>query len=142
MRTEKELKAHLTAAEQHAILLIVENDFKTKEKRTLAEIAKELGISERALYEWRQKPEFKELLGLTSDSFLMDKRNLVNAQLLKAIMGTSNNGIPSMKALELYYKLAGSLEDKLTIKQEAQTTKATQETNTAALAHLKETILK
>lgn len=140
MRTEKELKAHLTPAEQRAILLIVENDFKTKEKRTLAQIAEELGISERAFYDWRQKPEFKELLVLTSDSLLMEKRNIVNAQLMKAIEGTSNNGIPSMKALELYYKMTGSIEDKLLITQEVKGQKPSQQSNVEALAKLKETL--
>lgn len=34
---------------------------------------------------------------------------------VKLIMGTSNNGMPSIKALELYYKIFGSLVDKKSI---------------------------
>lgn len=120
MRTESELKALLTAQEQHAVLLLVENEFAPKgNKRTLEDIAEEVGVSARQLYNYRKdNPAFNEYKTLVANQMLLSKREIVDSQLMRLIEGTSNNGNGSIKAIELYYKLTGALKDSITINSE------------------------
>lgn len=111
--TLDQLKAKLTPAKQKAAELILEREYAPKgERATYAEISQEVGITERALYEWRKDPYFIQYLAVISDQKLDNYRGLADAQLIKLIQGTSNNGIASIKALELYYKLAGKLVER------------------------------
>lgn len=120
MRTESELKALLTAQEQHAVLLIVENELAPKgSKRTYEELAEEIGVNVRTLYNYRKdNPAFNEYKTLVANQMLLSKREIVDSQLMRLIEGTSNNGNGSVKAIELYYKLTGNLKDSITINSE------------------------
>lgn len=119
MRTESELKALLTTEEQNIAIAIVENEFATKgNKRSLEEIAESCGMSARNMYNIRQKPEFIEYKIMLSGRMLHSKREIADAQLMKLVEGTSNNGIPSVKGLELYFKLTGALKESITVNTE------------------------
>lgn len=107
------LKAKLTPKQILAAELILENEFRAKgDKRTYDQIAEDAGCGVRTLYEWRQEPEFVRYLAVISDTKLDSYRSMADAQLVKLMNGTSNNGTPSIKALELYYKIIGKLVDK------------------------------
>lgn len=113
MITFEELKTKLTSEQRKAAELITANDFSgKKDKKTFEEIAEEVGISSRQLYTWRQNPNFTQYMSAISDRELENYRSLADSQLIKLIQGTSNNGLPSIKALELFYKLEGRLVDK------------------------------
>ena len=116
MITFDELKLLLTPAQRKAAELIVANDFAPKgEKKNLDDIAEEVGVDRRTLYNWRQNSDFTRYMSAISDNKLDNHRSLADSQLIKLIEGTSNNGIASIKALELFYKLNGRLEDKRTV---------------------------
>lgn len=111
--TLDQLKAKLTPAKQKAAELILEREYAAKgEKATFEGIAEEVGVTERTLYEWRKDAYFIQYLAVISDQKLDNYRGLADAQLIKLIQGTSNNGLASIKALELYYKLAGKLVER------------------------------
>jgi predicted DNA-binding protein YlxM (UPF0122 family) len=93
--------------------MLVNNDYADKdETKSLEEIAKEVGVDRKTLYHWRQEPIFLRYCEQLSEVKLIEFRSLVDSQLIKAIKGTSANGIPSMKALDLYYKLSGRLVER------------------------------
>lgn len=107
------LKAKLTPAQLRACELILEKEYAPKgEKATYAEIAEQIGIDTSTLYHWRQNPDFVQYLAAVSDTKLDSARASADAQLMRLVNGTSNNGNASIKALELYYKLIGKLVDK------------------------------
>lgn len=107
----KDLEIKLTAQQKKAAYLLLENELGGKPK-TLDDIAEELGMSRAMLYIWRQNPDFIAYYHAISQVQLGSQRGEVDAQLMKLIRGTSNNGNPSIKALELYYKLCGQLVSK------------------------------
>jgi len=122
----EDLKLRLTPAQRRAAKLIVENDFAPKGERvTLGDIAEELSIDKRTLYNWRQNPDFTRYLAAISDGELAQFRSLVDSQLMKLIKGTSNNGLPAMRALELYYKLEGRLVDRSVVTTDEKSGKPT-----------------
>lgn len=111
--TFADLKLRLKPIERKAAQLLVENDFAPKgERKTLAEIAEEVGINKRTLYNWRQNPDFTRYMAALSDGELATFRSLADSQLIKLIKGTSNNGVPAIRALELFYKLEGRLVER------------------------------
>lgn len=73
---------------------------------TNAQIAEEVGISERTLYRWREKEEYADLLESLSDRIMKTFISDVD----KAVMKGVKQG--SVKAMELAYKRSGKLVDK------------------------------
>lgn len=117
------LKAKLTTNQLRAAELLLEKEYAPKgEKKTYAEIAEELGIDTSTLYHWRQNVDFVHYLAAVSDTKLDSARAAADAQLMRLVHGTSNNGNASIKALELYYKLIGKLTEKREIVQSSQET--------------------
>lgn len=114
MVTYDELKQRLTPGQRLAAELIVDNDFAPKgEKKNLDEIAAEVGVDRRTIYNWRQNADFTHYMAAISDNKLENHRSLADSQLIKLIQGTfTNNGTPSIKALELFYKLSGRLVER------------------------------
>ncbi|WP_332629214.1 phBC6A51 family helix-turn-helix protein [Halalkalibacter flavus] len=108
----EQLETKLSTQQQKAAWLLVQNDLAGKEKKTYAELADEVGCDEKTLYNWRKKdPAFVKYLGLVSDIELDSFRAEADAMLMKLIRG-GNNGLGSIKALDLYYKLAGRIVNK------------------------------
>ncbi|MGG4042372.1 phBC6A51 family helix-turn-helix protein [Bacillus smithii] len=119
MATLEELRSQLTDTQAKAAYLLFQNSFANRdEKKTLEEIAHECGVSRMQLYNWRQDIDFIRYKKALSERHLAFHRDFVDSQLMKLIKGTSNNGIPSIKALALYYKLCGDLVDKKSIEFE------------------------
>ncbi|MFS0559604.1 phBC6A51 family helix-turn-helix protein [Terribacillus sp. 179-K 1B1 HS] len=100
----------------HAIAarLLVENQFKLKnERKTMEVIAAEVGVSRQSLHNWQKSPDFIRYMDALSEQQLAIFKPLVDSQLIKSIRGDAqNNGLPSQKALELYYKLIGRLAER------------------------------
>lgn len=112
--TIEELKDRLTPQQQKAVDLLIENEFAGKEKRTQEDIAEEIGISRMQLYKWRvENPDFAEYYRRKADAKLNAMSVMVDARLMSLIDGSMwNNGIPSVKAIELFYRRFGLLVDR------------------------------
>jgi AcrR family transcriptional regulator len=85
-------------------------------RMTNAEIAKEVGISERTLYRWREKEDYAELLETLSDRIMKTFISEVD----KAVMKSVKSG--SVKAMELAYKRSGKLVDKREVTSDVDVT--------------------
>ncbi|QWG63413.1 phBC6A51 family helix-turn-helix protein [Bacillus mycoides] len=109
----RDLKQELTDEQLHAATKLVENSFAGRERKTLEEIAEELGISRTTLWMWSNDVNFIRYKEALADQLLRANIDLANGQLLALIKGEyTNNGTPAIKALELFYKLSGKLVDK------------------------------
>lgn len=113
MRTIEELELDLSPVQKKAAWLLVQNDLATSmkgEKKTLEEIATECTIDTKTLYNWRKTDRnFIEYKNSITDMTLDDFYSEAMAMLMKLVRGTSNNGMGSIKALELYLKTTGRL---------------------------------
>jgi transcriptional regulator with XRE-family HTH domain len=138
MATLGELKASLSDQQVLAAHLLTENEFAGKEKRTQEELADVLGITRMQLYKWRtENADFIKYQAALSTSMLESYRAEADAQLLKLVRGTSNNGIPSVKGLQLYYEIMGVKQNKLTIESEKSSSRRiSDEEVSAGLAEL------
>lgn len=102
----------LTPKQREAATALVENDLRDKgEKLTLKELAESLGISDRTFYEWRQKPAFIDYAETICDKTMRSNLAFIDAQLMRLVSGTSNNGTPSVKAIDLAYKRLGKTQN-------------------------------
>lgn len=110
---KEQLKGKLTAQQQKAVYLLVENELMPNDQaQTQDEIAKEVGVERMTLYRWRTRNEdFIEFKNLVADDFLATDRERVYGVLMKLIFGKQ----PSVKALDLYFKRFGLLSEKLTV---------------------------
>ena len=108
-----ELESKLKANQTKAAYLLVENELlETGEKRTLEEIAEEVGVTYKTIWCWSTKNKvFIEYKNLIADDFLSGKRAKVYGQLMKLI--ESNN--PSVKAISLFLQVHGLLTTKTQI---------------------------
>lgn len=107
---KEQLKAQLTAQQQKAVYLLVENELMPNgEALNLGEIADDVGVDRMTLYRWRTRNEaFIEYKNLVADDFLSTDRERVYGVLMKMIFGKQ----PSIKALDLYFKRFGLLTEK------------------------------
>lgn len=109
MASRKELEAKLTLQQRKAALMLVENELETEGKKSLDEIAEEVGVSRQALYKWRtQNKAFIEYRNMLADDFFSSMRPIVYKQLMKLINGPQ----PSVKAMDLFFKRFALLTDK------------------------------
>ena len=115
-----QMRAELDGRQQNAAQLLVENEFRSKlegGRRTLDEIGEEVGVSRVTLWQWKKEPVFISYMAYLSDQHLDAQRAVVDGQLMRLIEGTSNNGTPSIKALELWYKLNNRLVERSVVEQ-------------------------
>lgn len=118
-RQRKVLEAQLTPQQQRAAQLIVNNEWaelltEDGRKLTQQEIADEIGIARSTLYEWKAQETFIEYVNYLTEKNLNAMRSEVYVALMKAIRGGAN-GIPSVKALDLYMRRYGLLSDRTVI---------------------------
>jgi len=115
-RRLKALEAKLDTRKRLAAYLLVENELReTGEKRTQEDIAEEVGVSYKSLWEWKTKDSvFIEYKNELAEDFLREKRAYVYGQLMKLIGGSQ----PSVKALDLYLRRFGLLTEKQVIATE------------------------
>lgn len=107
---KRQLEAKLSPKQRQAALLLVEREFTPNDQRkTLDEIASEVGLSVRGLYKWRnENADFIEYTNLVADEFLSANRAEVYGQLMKLISGSQ----PSVKAIDLFMRRFGLLTEK------------------------------
>jgi hypothetical protein len=110
-----ELETLVTPRQKKAAWLLVNNDISANvngKKKTLEEIAAEVGVDVRTLYKWRHNDKnFIAYVNAISDISLYSFRQEADAMLKKLIRG-GNNGLGSIKALQLYYQMIGKLVGK------------------------------
>lgn len=118
-RQRKVLEAQLTPQQQRAAQLLVINEWGelTEEggkKRTMTELADELGIARSTLFEWKRNELFGAYVNHLTERQLDGMRSEVYVALMRSIRGGAN-GIPSVKALDLYMRRYGLLSDRTII---------------------------
>jgi transcriptional regulator with XRE-family HTH domain len=109
----KILEAQLKPQQMMAAQKYVENGWaevipESGGKKTMQELADDIGIARSTLYEWLKEEAFTEYVNYLSDQQLDAMRTKANVALIKLIDG-GNNGLPSVKALDLFYKRHGLL---------------------------------
>ncbi|MFP7479461.1 phBC6A51 family helix-turn-helix protein [Terribacillus saccharophilus] len=114
MPSLKDYEKALDPTHAKAARLLVENQFRLKnERQTMDEIASEVGVSRQSIHNWQKNGDFIRYMDALSEQQLAIHKPMVDSQLMKAIRGDAqNNGLPSMKALELFYKLSGRLAER------------------------------
>lgn len=107
---KRQLEAKLSPKQRQAALLLVEREFMPNdERKSLDDIAAELGMSVRGLYKWRnENADFIEYKNMIADEFLSANRAEVYGQLMKLIKGPQ----PSVKAIDLFMRRFGLLTEK------------------------------
>lgn len=123
-RQRKVLEAQLTPQQQKAAQLIVNNEWAELltddgKKKTAQELADEIGIARSTFFEWKAQEMFGAYVNYLTDMQLSAMRSEVNVQLMRAIRGGAN-GVPSVKALDLYMRRYGLLTDR-TIVEDTRT---------------------
>lgn len=97
-----ELKKRLTDQQAKAAYLLLINEFEEGGRRTLEDIANEVGISRNQLYLWRtQNADFIAYQNSLSDMHLEAYRSKADKKLMELV----DKGYT--KALDLYYTLLG-----------------------------------
>ncbi len=106
----KELEAKLDVRKRKAAYLLVENELKeTGDRRTQEDIAEEIGVTYKTLWEWKTKDRnFIDYKNEIADDFLATKRERVYSQLMKLIEGPQ----PSVKGIDLFMRRFGLLTEK------------------------------
>lgn len=106
-----QLAEQLSTKQQKAVYLLIENEMApTSEQKTQEELADELGISRKCLWEWRKKNQaFIEFKKEVAKDYLGDEVGLFAKALIDSMRGT--NGAPSQKALDLYAKMMGFIKN-------------------------------
>lgn len=107
------LESKLDGRQINAARLCVEREFAAEEdRRTFDDIAEEIGVSRKCLYEWRtQKRGFIDYVNLLADGFLESDRAFVYRQLMKTISGPQ----PSVKGIDLYFKRHGLITQNIAV---------------------------
>lgn len=118
-KSKKELLAErLTPQQRLAAQTMVDNQFGLVSgdgsKLTNIELQERLDIGNDTFYKWRRDSDFIAYMNALADEELDVNRSEVYGQLLKAIRGGAN-GIPSIKALDLYLRRHGLLTDRTVV---------------------------
>lgn len=102
-----QLAEKLTVKQQQAVYALIDNEMLPyKERKTQDELADELEVNRATLYRWRkQNQAFIEFKKEVAKDYLGDDVGLFAEALRRSMVGT--NGVPSMKALDLYAKMMG-----------------------------------
>jgi DNA-directed RNA polymerase specialized sigma subunit len=115
-RQRSVLEAQLTVQQRKAAQLLVANEWgeilsEDGRKKSMQEVAEEIGIARSTLYEWKAQERFIDYVNYLTDINLSGMRAEVNVALMKAIRG-GNNGLPSVKAIDLYMRRWALLSDR------------------------------
>ncbi|MDA2267072.1 phBC6A51 family helix-turn-helix protein [Bacillus cereus] len=133
----RDLRQEITEEQAQAAVKLVENSFAGRGRKTLEEIAEELGVSRTTLWTWSNDVNFIRYKEALADQLLRDNIDLANGQLLALIRGDfTANKTPSIKALELFYKLSGKLAEKKEITTNVDKPKVSQSEVEQELAEL------
>ncbi|WP_223068110.1 phBC6A51 family helix-turn-helix protein [Paenibacillus caui] len=124
-RQRRVLESQLTPQQRKAAQLIVNNEWaellnEDGKKKTAQELADEIGIARSTFFEWKSQEVFGAYVNYLTDLQLSAMRSEVNVQLMKAIRGGAN-GVPSVKALDLYFRRYGLLTDRTVVEDTRET---------------------
>jgi len=98
---QKTAEKPLSAKQLKAIELLMD----IENPRTKKQVAAEVGVSERTLYNWFHDLRFLEALNRYADELIKRSKFLINRQLLKL----ASEG--DIQAIRLYYDLIGDLRE-------------------------------
>ena len=103
-----QLAEQLSAKQQKAVYMLIENEMAaTADQKTQEELAEEIGISRKVLWEWRKKNQaFIEFKKEVAKDYLADGVGIFARQLMRSMEGKN----PSQKALDLYAKMMGFIK--------------------------------
>lgn len=103
-----QLAEQLSVKQQKAVYMLIENEMApTDEQKTQEQLAEELGISRKCLWEWRKKNQaFIEFKKEVAKDYLGDAVGIFTKQLISSMQGKQ----PSQKALDLYAKMMGFIK--------------------------------
>lgn len=108
----EQLEEQLDARQIRAAYLLIENELLSRtdpDYKTQEEIAKEVGVRRESLWRWRKQDQtFIEYRKEIAKDYLGDSVNIFVDALIRSMRGT--NGVPSMKALDLYAKHIGFIQ--------------------------------
>lgn len=95
----------LTRKRQKAVMMLFEND------KTIKEIAKELKVSDRAIYKWKNDPLFKQAQQEYAISVLDTALPDSVRELMKLINGKKVPAMVKLQAIQTVFKRAGLFSD-------------------------------
>lgn len=129
MRTDykrmRELEQIIRPDKLQACLRYYEEMCKPKhERKTHDELAKEFGITKMTWWRWRQEPEIIEYLNLLASRTVDASLPIATSALLRMI----DTRQPSSKALEMFFKLLGMLNERQIIETRNANTEINEET--------------
>lgn len=105
--TMKDLEKRLSPLQVQIAHALVENDYsKHTERKTMQEISDKLGVSRTTLYNHKNDPSVVRYMGMLSEKQLDTMRAKVDSALFRLI-DDGTGRLPSIKAIELFYKLKG-----------------------------------
>lgn len=111
-RTRREiLEERLSADQIKAVYMLLDNELAAEGDRlTQDEIADACNVHRATLYRWRtQNQDFIDYRREVMQNYISDMSGLFLKSLRKSIVGT--NGTPSMKALDLFAKIEGLVDN-------------------------------
>jgi|SRR5690625_82624 len=107
------LAEQLTITQQKAAYMLLDNELISKgapDYKTQDEIAAELGVHRATLFRWRKENQtFIEFKKEVARDYMGDMVGIFAKSLRDSMIGT--NGAPSMKALDLYAKMEGFINN-------------------------------
>lgn len=134
----KRLESKLGVAKVDAVHMLI-----AKESRMVADgepkndeqIAERLKINPATLYNWKKNEDFITYKNLIADTYLEEKRSIVNEKLMSLI----DSSQPSVKAIDLYFRRFGLLTERQIVEQiESQEASASNEKIEDSIAELDE----
>lgn len=114
-KRKRQLESALKPQQQKAAQLYVQNEWNEltgegEKKLTMTELAAEIGVSRSTLFLWKADEDFNAYVAYLSDVQMSGMHDEFNRSVVKAWRG-GPNGIPSVKALELFAKMRGLVKN-------------------------------
>lgn len=105
----------LTVQQKQVAQMLVDNEFgllsADGKKLSVDEVADRAGVARSTVFLWKKKAEFRAHMTSLAEEEFEANRAKVYAGVMKLIDG-GNNGLPSVRALDLYMRRYGLLTDK------------------------------
>lgn len=116
----------LSAQQKRVAQLLVDNEFglltEDGKKISTEAVAEMASVARSTIFEWKKKPEFIVYMNGLADRALEVNRAEVYAGIMKLVRGGAN-GVPSVKALDLYLRRYGLLTDRQIVESGEEATK-------------------
>jgi hypothetical protein len=130
---------NLTAQQKKAAQLLCDNEFgllsEDGKKLPIETVAEMAGVVRSTIYEWKKLPAFREYMNDQADGSLDANRAEVYAAIMKLVRGGAN-GLPSVRALDLYMRRFGLLRDVVETREDVTKRVISEQERQAALERL------